>query len=153
MFFLRLCFHEEGHLHSKCLFNILTIYHKSHILHFFSLFALNAFLFSVLKLWHTYAHSNPNRCSKWAHKSPKKKSYFVKKTFFFLRFFFRDEGDLYANSLFDVLTIYPKCYLLQFFSRGIRKHIPILTGFQNGRMNLRKKSCFAKKYFFLKFIF
>ena len=85
--------------------------------------------------------------------SLRKNGHILLKKLFFRRFFFRDEGDLYANSLFDVLTIYPKCYLMQFFSRGIRKHIPILTGFQNGQMNLRKKSCFAKKYFFLKCIF
>ena len=47
---------------------------------------------------------------------------------FFLRLYCRDEGDLYANSLFDVLTIYPKCYIFRFYSRGIRIHIPILTG-------------------------
>ena len=33
-------------------------------------------------------------------------------------------------------------------------HIPILTEVQTGRMNLRAyESCFAKKYFFLKFIY
>ena len=53
----------------------------------------------------------------------------------------------------NILTIYLKWHFFQFFSRGIRMHIPILTGVQNGRMILRKKSCFAKKYFFLKFIF
>ena len=36
MFFFRLYFREEGHLYSKCLFDILTIYHKFYILHFFS---------------------------------------------------------------------------------------------------------------------
>ena len=46
----------------------------------------------------------------------------------FLRLYCRDEGDLYANSLFDVLAIYPKCYIFQFYSRCIPMHIPILTG-------------------------
>ena len=59
--------------------------------------------------------------------SLKKNGCILLKTFF-LRLYCRDEGDLYANSLFDVLTIYPKCYIFRFYSRGIRIHIPILTG-------------------------
>ena len=50
---------------------------------------------------------------------------------FFLKLCFRDEGPLYAIFLFDTFTIYPKCHLFQFFSRGIRMHIPMLTGVQN----------------------
>ena len=60
----------------------------------------------------------------------KKRSYFAKKPFFWLSF--RDQGDLYANFLFDVSTIYPKCYLFQFFSRGIRMYFFILTEVKNG---------------------
>ena len=60
----------------------------------------------------------------------KKRSYFAKKSFF--RLYFWDEGDLYANFLFDVSTIYPKCYLFQFFSRGIRIYFFILTDDKNG---------------------
>ena len=59
--------------------------------------------------------------------SLKKNGRILLKTFF-LRLYCRDEGDLYANSLFDVLTSYPKCYIFRFYSRGIRIHIPILTG-------------------------
>ena len=36
IFFLKLFFSDDGHLYSKCLFDILTIYQKFHILHFFS---------------------------------------------------------------------------------------------------------------------
>ena len=50
---------------------------------------------------------------------------------FFLRLCFRDEGPFYAIFLFDIFTIYAKCHLFQFFSRGIRMHIPILIGVQN----------------------
>ena len=123
------------------------------LLFLYSFFLLKMLFFSVLKSWHTYAHSYLNRCSNWTHKSQKKNGHILLKNVFFLRLYFQDEGDLYANSLFDVLNIYPQCYLFQFFSRGIRMYISVLTEFQNGRMNLRKKSCFVKKYFFLKFIF
>ena len=71
------------------------------------------------------------------------------KKIFFLRIYFLDKGHLYAKFLFDILTIDPKCHLFQFFSREIRMYIPILTGVQNGRINLRKKQCyFAEKNFF-----
>ena len=76
--------------------------------------------------------------------SLRKNGHILLKTLFF-RLSFRDEGDLYANFLFDVLTIYPKCYLSQFFSCSIRIHIPNLKRVQNGRRNLRKISRFAKK--------
>ena len=52
---------------------------------------------------------------------------------FFLKLFFRDEGHLYANCLFYILTINPKCHPFQFFNRGIRMYIPILTGVPHGR--------------------
>ena len=35
-FFLRLYFRDEGHLHAKCLFDILAIYPKCHRFHYFS---------------------------------------------------------------------------------------------------------------------
>ena len=72
---------------------------------------------------------------------------------FFLRLYFRDEGHLYTKFLLDILTIDPKCHLFQFFSRDMRMYIPILTGVQNRRINLRKnsvillKNCFVKIYF------
>ena len=59
---------------------------------------------------------------------------------FFLKLLFRDEGHLYANCLFYISTIHPKCHLFQFFSRSIRMYIPILTGIENGRTSLRKNS-------------
>ena len=65
---------------------------------------------------------------------------------FFLKLLFHDEGHLYASCLFYIPTICPKWYLFQFFSRGIRMYIPILTGAQNGRTSLQKnQSYFSKK--------
>ena len=70
-----------------------------------------------------------------------------------MRLYFRDEGHLYAKFLFDILTIYPKCHLFQFFSCGIRMDIPILTGFQNGHICRQKnQSYFAKSFSFWSFI-
>ena len=82
----------------------------------------------------------------------KKQSYFVKKCSF-LKLCFRDESHLYADCLFHILTIYPKCLLLQFFSRCIRMHIPVLTGVQNGRISQPNTSPFLlKKMIFLKLV-
>ena len=41
----------------------------------------------------------------------KKQPYFAKKRLF-LRLYFRDEDHLYAKCLFDILTIYPKLFIL-----------------------------------------
>ena len=64
---------------------------------------------------------------------------------FFLKLFFRDEGHLYANCLFYILTINPKCNPFQFFNRGIRMYIPILTGVLHGR-----RSFWDSSHIFLK---
>ena len=40
----------------------------------------------------------------------------------------------------SILTIYSECLLFQFFSRGIRMHISILTGVQNGRISRPENS-------------
>ena len=53
----------------------------------------------------------------------------------FLKLIFRDEGHLYANGLFYILTIYPKLILFQYLSGGIRMHTAILSGVQNGRIS------------------
>ena len=47
----------------------------------FSFFNVKPF-FLVLKLWHTYIYSHPNKGSKWSHMSLKKCSYFDKKCAF-----------------------------------------------------------------------
>ena len=56
----------------------------------------------------------------------------------FFKLLFCDEGHLYGNCLFDILTIYLKFHRFHFFSRGIRMYIPILRGIQNGCQSLRK---------------
>ena len=50
-----------------------------------------------------------------------------------LRLISQDEGHLYANFSLFILTIYRKFLLVEFFGRGLRMHLPILTDFQKGR--------------------
>ena len=64
---------------------------------------------------------------------------------FFLKLLLRDEGHLYANCLFYIPAIYPNCHSFHFFSRGIRMHIPILTGVQNEPKSHRNDSVFLLK--------
>ena len=59
---------------------------------------------------------------------------------FFLKLYFRDEVHLHVSYSFHSLTVYAKCLLFQFFSRGICMHIPILTGVQNGRKSCQRNS-------------
>ena len=66
---------------------------------------------------------------------------------------FREEGPLYTTCLFSIPTIYPKCLLFHFFSRGIRMYIPNLTGVQNGHIGHLKDSVFLQKNVFLKVLF
>ena len=73
---------------------------------------------------------------------------------FFLKICFRDEDHLNVNSPFYTLTVYAKCLLFQFFSRGIRMHISILTGVQNGRISLQRNNhIFLKNVPFEPFFF
>ena len=65
---------------------------------------------------------------------------------------YQNEGHLDVNFLIYILTIYGEYLMFQFFSRGIRTHIAILTGVQNGRISRQKTIIFCKKMFFLKLI-
>ena len=84
---------------------------------------------SIFMMCYTYAHSYPNRGSKWTHHY----SYFAKKMYF-LKLDFQDEGHLYVNCSLSTLTIHSKYFLSQFLILGILLHIPILIGFQSGRI-------------------
>ena len=56
-----------------------------------------------------------------------------------MKLILEDEGHLYGNFLFHILSIYCKFPLFQFLSRGIDMHIPILTGVQNERISKKAK--------------
>ena len=81
-----------------------------------------------------------------------KSSHILLKTLF-LKLSFRDEGRLYAKFLFDIFTIYPKCHLFQFFSRGIHMYIPILIGVQHEPKSHRKDIVSCLKMFLSKLNF
>ena len=79
-------------------------------------------------------------------------SAFLLKNVLFLKLLFHNEGHLYANFLFYILTIYRKYFLFQFLCCAIRRHIPILTGFQN-QCRSHQTDCFsAEKRSFYGFI-
>ena len=52
-----------------------------------------------------------------------------------LKIYFQNEGSLYVNYFLYSLTIYLKCLLFRFLSRGMRIHIPIVRLVQGGRIN------------------
>ena len=58
----------------------------------------------------------------------KKESYFAKECFF--EVYFSDEGHLFANCLFYILSLCLTCLHFQIRTRGIRIHISIQTGVQ-----------------------
>ena len=93
----------------------------------------------------------PNTGLIWMHKSLKNGPILIKNVL--LKLCFRDEGYLYVNFLIFIVTIYCKCILFQFFSRGIRKNIPNLTGLQNGRISSRKNSRILLKNVFFEACF
>ena len=62
----------------------------------------------------------------------------LKKVLFKLNF--QHDGSLYASCLIYILTIYRECLRFQFFSRGVRTQIPILTVVLNAPISRRKNS-------------
>ena len=100
----------------------------------FSLFALNAFLFSSLVL----------AGFQKIHISGYKGGQNLLKNIL-LKLNFQHEGYLYSNCLFYILTIYRKCLLFQFLSCSIRMDISIPEEVQNGCITGWKMVTFAKK--------
>ena len=101
-------------------------------------------------LWHTYVYSHPKRSPKWML-SHQENSHNLLNT---CKLNFQDEVQLRANCFFYILSFCFKCFLLQFLNRGIRMHIPTLTGVQNGRTSLWKNGhILLKKPFFLRLYF
>ena len=63
---------------------------------------------------------------------------------------FQDQGLLYANCLFYILTIYSKYFSFHYLSCGICMYIPILTGDQRGCIASEKKGHILIKNVLLK---
>ena len=119
-FFLWLYFRDEGHLYAKCLFDIFTIYPKCHRFNFFSR-GIHMYIPILTGVQNgRISHLND--------------SVFLLNNVLF-EASFPWWRSLVCQLLVYIPTIYPKCHLFQFFSRGIRMYIPILTGDQNGRFN------------------
>ena len=140
MFFLKVLFRDEGHLYANCLFSIPTSYLKCHCFHLFSR-GIRIYI-PIL----TGFQNEPQVTEKTVF-------FFFAKKMFLLKLLFHKEGHLNANCLLYIPTIYPKRHLFQFFSRGIRMHIPILTGVQNRRISLRKNSHILLKNVLLEALF
>ena len=118
---MELVFQDEGHLYANCLFFILTVYRIYLLFQFF------------LHLWYTYTHSHPSRGSKGRISGWKNCHILLKNVL--LRLNFQDEGHFYAICLFYILSFCLKCLPFQFLSCGMRMHILVLTGVQNGYIN------------------
>ena len=80
----------------------------------FSLFPLYA-IFSVHSLDHVYTHYHPNWGSKCTHQQLKNGHILLKNLL--LTPIFQDDGHLYANCLFYVLSFCLKCLIFQFLNR------------------------------------
>ena len=106
------------------------------LLWLFTINAFSLFLFfssDMYKHITHYAHSHPERGSKWMYQD----TFYWK--LFFLKLNFQRECGLCANCLFYILTI-SLCLLFQFLSCGIHVHITILTGVQDGCITSWKNS-------------
>ena len=57
----------------------------------------------------------------------------------------QDEGQLYANCLFYILSLFLKCLLSPLLSRGIRMQISFLTGAQKGHISGLKNRLILRK--------
>ena len=85
MFSFEAYFQDPRHLYANHLFYILCVYciFLCFLCYIFVI-ERKSLLISVLKPWHTYAHSHPNRSSNWTHKSLKKQSFAQKYSFWSL---------------------------------------------------------------------
>ena len=99
MFFLKLNFQDESHLHANCLFCILILCCKCFSFQFLSC--------GICKHISILMGAQNGRIYSW-----KNMIFFWK--MFFLKFNFQDKDQLYANCLFHILSLYCKCFLFQF---------------------------------------
>ena len=78
-----------------------------------------------------------------------KKNHIFLKKMLFLKLNCQDKSHLHATCLFCILILCRKCFSFQFLYCGIRKHISILIGAQNGRISSWENVIFFWKKFFL----
>ena len=117
---LKLNFSDECHLYANCLLYILIICRK------YLLFLIrNCSIRMNIPIQTGFQNGSIN---------PWRKSHIFRKKMFFLKLTFQDEGHLYTYCLLYILIIYCNLLLFQISGYGIRMHIPILIGVQNGRI-------------------
>ena len=134
MFFLKNLFTDEGQFHASCLFCIPAIYPKCLL---FQLFSGGRCMYIPI-----LAGVQNGLVSRL------KDSVFWLKNVLFEASFQWWQSLLY-QLLFFSAAIDPKCLLFKFFRRGIRTHIPIETGVQNGhRSRLKDSASLLKNVFF-----
>ena len=97
-------------------------------------------------------YSNPNRGSKWTHKSPKRQCFFAKKMFF-LKLLFRDKGHLYTNYLFYILTFTAIAFFFSFLMLWhTYAHSHLNTDSNWTHESPKQQSNFAKQMYLLSLI-
>ena len=127
---LKIYFQNEGSLYANCFLYTLTIYLKC---------LLFWFLGRGIPICIPIVTPVQNgRISSWTNGYILLKKILVKLNL-------EGEGCLYANCLFDILSIYFQVLLFQFLSRGIPVRIPILTWIQNRRIYGLKNGHFLIK--------
>ena len=140
---LMLKFHDEGHFYSNCWFYILTIYCK-YLLFQFLVFSIRMQIPILTEVQKGHISQRKKsyftrKCSLWSYFQDCEEDYCILiKECFVLCLFFEMKSLVYAKYLFYILTFYRKFFLFQFFSRGVRMHILILTGVQKGHNSNQK---------------
>ena len=99
--------------------------------------------FSVLKSWHMYAYPHPNGVQNGSIASLKIDHIFPWSTFLEASF------PTWRSVLCELLGIYRKCFFLQFLTRFIRIHGPILTRVELESISSWKMVIFGQKLLFL----
>ena len=109
---------HDGHLYTYCLLYIFTIFRKCFLFQFFG-YGIGVQILILTDF-------QKKRITSW-----KNGHNLLKNILFQLNF--QDDGNVNANCLFYILSFFVTCLLFQFLCCGIRMHIPILKGVQNGR--------------------
>ena len=122
-FFFQFSSGDIGHLYDSCLLYIFTIGRKWLLLQFLGYgIGMKILILKEIQKKHISGW-------KTGHNLLKNKLFQLN---------FQNESNLYANCLFYILSFYNTCLFCQFLDCGIRIHIPILKGAQNGRISHQK---------------
>ena len=125
----------------ECIFLLKNVFLEASFPWWRSLLCQLLVLYSIYSRWICSIFLGP----KWAHKLPKTQSYFAIQMYLL---------SLISKTIFTCMPLAYfifffcfKCFLFKLLLRGIRMHIPILTGVQIGRISLQKNSLILLKNF------